>query len=87
VTPYSGPAGEGDPVELLKGRIYPDSLKPTIDTIKPRDITVFHGDVRPEKFGGLERFVIKSVKSPMGDFRDWDAIDAWAKGIADDLKK
>jgi len=84
---YSGPAGEGDPVELLKGRIYPPGLQPTIDTIKPRDIAVFHGDVRPEKFGKLERLVIKSVKSPMGDFRDWDAIDAWAKGIAAELKK
>ena len=84
---YSGPAGEGDPVELLKGRIYPPGLQPTIDTIRPRDVAVFHGDVRPERFGALERFVIKNVKSPVGDFRDWSAITAWANGIAGELKK
>jgi menaquinone-dependent protoporphyrinogen oxidase len=84
---YSGPSGEGDPVKLLDGRIFPGKLKPTIDTIKPRDTAVFHGDVRPEKFGAMERFVIKNVKSPIGDFRDWDMITAWAKTIADELKK
>ena len=84
---YSGPSGEGDPVKLLDGRIYPRKLQPVIDIIKPRDTAVFHGDVRPEKFSALERFVIKNVKSPVGDFRDWDAITAWAKGIADELKK
>jgi menaquinone-dependent protoporphyrinogen oxidase len=84
---YSGPSGEGDPVKLLDGRIFPDKLKPTIDTIKPRDTVVFHGDVRPEKFGTMERFVIKRVKSPVGDFRDWDMITAWAMSIAGELKK
>ena len=27
---YSGPAGKGDPVKLLDGRIFPGNLKPTL---------------------------------------------------------
>jgi menaquinone-dependent protoporphyrinogen oxidase len=84
---YSGPSGEGDPVKLLDGRIFPGGLKPTIDIIKPRDTAVFHGDVRLERFGAMERFVLKNVKSPLGDFRDWDAIAAWAGKIAAELNK
>ncbi len=29
-----------------------------------------------------ERLIIKGVKAPYGDFRDWPAIDAWADGVA-----
>jgi hypothetical protein len=29
--------------------------------------------------------MIKNVKAPMGDFRDWNAINAWARAIADAL--
>jgi hypothetical protein len=30
--------------------------------------------------------MIKNVKAPLGDFRDWQAITAWATAIADALK-
>jgi hypothetical protein len=26
--------------------------------------------------------IVKAVKAPEGDFRDWDEIDAWADEIA-----
>src|SRR5690606_11356824 len=39
----SGPTGEGDPVELVEGALYPKSLEPVFAQIKPKDITVFHG--------------------------------------------
>ncbi len=82
----SGPAGKGDPLEQVKGWKYPKKLQPDIDKIKPRDITVFHGDIRPEKMNALERWMIKQVKSEYGDFRDWEMITRWAKGIAAALK-
>jgi hypothetical protein len=31
--------------------------------------------------------MIKNVKAPFGDFRDWEAIASWAKAIADTLKE
>ena len=82
----SGPTGEGDPVELLKGWLYPKSLQPVIDNIKPRDITVFHGAVTRDKLNFLEKWILNNVKSPIGDFRDWDAITAWANAITEELK-
>jgi len=29
--------------------------------------------------------MVKAVRAPEGDFRDWEAIDAWAASIARDL--
>ncbi len=81
----SGPAGEGDPVELLKGWRFPTSLQPSIDQIKPRDIAVFHGNVQVEKMSFLEKWMIRNVKSPVGDFRQWDDITAWATSIVNAL--
>jgi menaquinone-dependent protoporphyrinogen oxidase len=83
----SGPTGEGDPVQMMQGWIYPKSLQPVIDRIKPRDITVFHGAIDAKKLNFLERTAIKNVKAPLGDFRDWKAIAAWASGIASSLKE
>ena len=78
----SGPTGEGDPVELVKGALYPEALEPVIAQIKPRDITVFHGKLDTDELGFAERLIVKGVKAPTGDFRDWDAIRAWAESIA-----
>lgn len=83
----SGPAGKGDAKAQMNGWTYPTSLKPIIEDIKPRDIAVFHGNVNVEKMGGLEKWMIRRVKSEYGDFRDWAAIAEWGKGIAVDIKK
>jgi menaquinone-dependent protoporphyrinogen oxidase len=81
----SGPTGKGDPVELLNGWRYPAKIQTYIDQIKPRDLTVFHGNIDVEKINAIERQMIKTVKAQTGDFRDWTAIQSWAKGIADNL--
>lgn len=82
----SGPTGKGDPKELLKGVIYPPGLQPVFDSIKPRTITPFHGNTSPEYFSGWEKWVLRRVGADAADFRDWDMITSWAKGIADELK-
>jgi menaquinone-dependent protoporphyrinogen oxidase len=83
----SGPTGEGDLEELLKGWHFPEALQPIADRIQPRGITVFHGALDPKKLNFIERWMIRNVKAPIGDFRDWDAITSWATMIADTLKK
>ena len=83
----SGPTGQGDPVELLKGWRIPPALQPVVDRIKPRDITVFHGALIESKLNAIEKWLIKNVKAEYGDFRDWDMITAWAKSIAEVLKE
>lgn len=82
----SGPTGEGDPNELLKGWRYPPAQQPLVDSIHPRGITVFHGNLDVKKLNALEKWLIKNVKAQTGDFRDWNAITAWATSIADALR-
>ena len=81
----TGPTGEGDPVELLEGWDFPKSLKPIVEKVQPEDIKVFHGAVDMEKLNGLHRYMVKKVKAPVGDFRVWDDIIAWAEGIGDKI--
>jgi hypothetical protein len=33
----------------------------------------------------MERMVVKGVRAPDGDFRDWVAIEEWAESIANAL--
>ena len=82
----SGPTGEGDPVELVQGWKLPGNLQPVIERIQPRDIAVFHGAVDMSKLNPLERWGLGRIKTPIGDFRDWDAIGAWAEAIAQALQ-
>jgi len=83
----SGPTGKGDPAQLMKGWRFPQALQATADRILPRDIALFHGALEPKRLSLAEKLVIKGVKAPLGDFRDWDSITSWAAAIADSLKK
>jgi menaquinone-dependent protoporphyrinogen oxidase len=83
----SGPTGEGDAVELLKGWRLPEAQQPIADRIRPRDIACFHGVLDTQKLNLAEKLIVKGVKAPIGDFRDWDAITSWAASIAETLKK
>ncbi len=57
----SGPTGEGDALELLKGWRIPAEIQPAVDQIKPRDIAVFHGSLDNEKMGFMEKWVIQNI--------------------------
>jgi len=82
----SGPTGEGDPLELTQGWKFPGSLQPIADRIGPRDIALFHGASDVDKLNAIEKWMLKNVKAPVGDYRDWQAITAWATAIAAELK-
>ncbi len=82
----SGPTGEGDAVELLKGWRYPTNLQPLVDRIHARDMAVFHGVIDPKKISLFEKGIVRMVKAPTGDFRKWEVIEAWATAIAGALK-
>jgi menaquinone-dependent protoporphyrinogen oxidase len=83
----SGPTGDGDPLELMKGWRFPSAQQPIVDRIRPRDVALFHGHLDMDKLNFIEKGILKNVKAPIGDFRDWDAIAAWATSIADLLKQ
>ena len=81
----SGPTGEGDASQIMKGWRFPEAQKPIADRIKPRDIAFFHGFINLKKLSLPEKLIVKGIKAPTGDFRNWDAIAAWATGIAEAL--
>ena len=83
----SGPTGEGEPIELLKGWRFPPAQRSLVESIHPRNIAVFHGNLDEKKLNAFEKWLTKNVKAQTGDFRDWNAVTAWATSIADALHK
>ncbi len=77
-----GPTGEGDPVAQMKGWRFPQALQPVADRIRPRDIAFFHGVIDPAKLSLPEKLIVRALKAPMGDFREWPRIEEWAEQIA-----
>jgi hypothetical protein len=39
-----------------------------------------------DKISGFERKILENVGAVIGDFRDWDAIQAWGQTIANELR-
>ena len=78
----SGPTGRGDASQLMKGWRFPTAQQPIADRIQPRDIALFHGALDTNKLNFVEKVLIKGVKAPLGDFRDWDAVRHFAVSIA-----
>jgi menaquinone-dependent protoporphyrinogen oxidase len=88
----SGPVGtetvDKDGNDVLKGA-EPKQFADYGDLVHPRGVQVFRGAYDHDKIRGGDRIVawmpgIRDIL-PEGDFREWDAIDAWANSIADDL--
>jgi menaquinone-dependent protoporphyrinogen oxidase len=77
----SGPLGDRDP----DADDEPKDVIELAQAIGPRDHRVFFGALVHDRMGLAERLVMKAVHAPEGDFRDWEAIEAWAESIADAL--
>lgn len=77
----SGPLG----TEVEDDEEQPRQLSELRGLIGPIDHRVFFGALDRSRLGFGERMMVKAVKAPEGDFRDWDAIRDWADGIADEL--
>jgi len=65
----------------MDGWTFPEKLKPIAACIKPRDITIFHGVLDLDNLNFATRWMLKTSKVPVGDFRDWSAIDAWRRAL------
>lgn len=77
----SGPLGdppkpEEDPVDVAA----------IVESTSARDHRVFAGKIDKSQLGFGERAIMVAVRAPEGDFRDWDAIEAWGNEIADALE-
>jgi menaquinone-dependent protoporphyrinogen oxidase len=78
----SGPLGtdpkpEGDP----------ENIAELSAAVGARSHRVFAGELDRSRLGVAEKLVVRAVKAPDGDFRDWGTIDTWAREIARQLKE
>ncbi len=63
-------------------------LDPVLQTnpqVKPVDIAPFAGAMHYNNLSWLNNKIIQSKGLPEGDFRDWEAIRAWARGLGSSL--
>ena len=56
-------------------------LDPVREIVQPVDVGLFAGAMNYSKLSIPFRLIIKAMKVPEGDFRDWDGIRAWATNL------
>ena len=74
----SGPIGTSRPAD-------PKEMPILREATKPRDHHVFYGELDRDELSIGERLIVGALKAPDGDFRDWNEIEHWAEGIAQQL--
>lgn len=50
--------------------------------LSPVDVGLFAGWNQPDSFNLLERSMLKMMKLPVGDFRDFGVVDEWSDKVA-----
>ena len=60
---------------------FTDQLITALAPIRPVAVTMFAGTLDAEKMNFVERSLTSLMKVPTSDFRDWDAIRAWARKL------
>lgn len=90
----AGRLDDGRPVWIFSSGPIGDPPKPEEEPVDVAEIVeetharghrVFAGKLDREKLGFGERAIVRALRAPEGDFRDWDEIRAWAGEIADEL--
>ena len=57
-----------------------------IEATEPEEHRILAGKLDKDQLTFGERAIVVAVRSPEGDFRDWDEIAAWAGQIAETLR-
>ncbi len=57
---------------------YLDPLYEAVPEVQPVDVGLFAGGFLYDKLNFFDKMILKKMESPEGDFRDWDAVKAWA---------
>lgn len=77
---------EDTPENRSEVAAYMDPLREEVPQVQPVDVGIFAGRVDPSKLSLLYRTMIKLMgDGAEGDFRDWEAIRAWAASLAPQL--
>jgi menaquinone-dependent protoporphyrinogen oxidase len=69
------------PTEKKRAEVlsYMDPILKAVPEIKPVGIGTFAGALDYDNLSWLNKKILKSKGTPEGDFRDWNAIRAWAR--------
>lgn len=69
----------------LEAKEYSDKLQSLVPQVKPVSIGGFAGVLDYSNMGFFSRLILKAILFKKGvkegDYRDWDAIRSWAKGV------
>jgi len=63
-----------------------EELRKALLPIQPVAVTMFAGKLDPARMSFVERTMTKMLKVPTGDFRDWNRIREWGRGLVAELK-
>jgi len=63
----------------------PHDVEPILAIVGARGHRTFPGRLDKALLGIGERAMVTAMRAPVGDFRDWAALRAWAEEIADQL--
>ena len=63
----------------------PEGISEAIDATRARGHEVFAGKLDRAVLSRIERLMVGALHAPEGDFRNWDAIRAWAGDVAAQL--
>lgn len=74
----SGPLGDQPDAEVV-------DVADLVTRLGAREHRVFAGRLDLARLRFTERAVARAVRAPEGDFRDWEAIAEWARGIGRSL--
>jgi len=55
------------------------------ELVQPLDEVFFEGKIDPARLSLFDRLAVRLVKSPVGDRRDWNRINAWADDLVPQL--
>lgn len=77
----SGPLGDADP----KPKDPPQKIEALVTKTGARAHELFRGRLDRSELGVGERLITRIVRAPEGDFRNWEAIRAWATLVAQAL--
>lgn len=77
----SGPVGNP-----LRPDEDPAEIADLLDAIGANGHRVFAGRIDKRRLGLAERAIVRALKVPEGDFRDWRAVADWADEIAHALR-
>jgi menaquinone-dependent protoporphyrinogen oxidase len=65
----------------------PVDAQPLIDATSAREHRIFSGRLDRNRLNFFEKAIVIALRAPEGDFRDWEAIREWSRGIASTLQE